>query len=41
MMTIVSWNCSWGKGGFNRDKLEYIVKNIIRNMFNMYFKETR
>jgi exonuclease III len=23
-MTIVSWNCSWGKGGFNSDKFEYI-----------------
>jgi exonuclease III len=31
-MTIVSWNCSCRKGGFNRDKFEYIVKEYNPNI---------
>jgi exonuclease III len=32
MLIIVSWNCSWEKGGFNKDKFEYIVKKYNPNI---------
>jgi exonuclease III len=32
MLTIVSWNCSWEKGGFSKDKYGYIVEKYSPNI---------
>jgi exonuclease III len=32
MLTLVSWNCSWEKGGFNKEKCDYITEKYNPNI---------